>query len=106
MDWLHCNLCFCQPGNGIGYNLTNCGHIYCEKCVKEGCENRCKMCGAVCTAMKLTSKLKPEVECFFMDPIDLAKKHNKQLMQVMDFQRSHRKRLSSYIREKVIHLIF
>ena len=35
-DWLHCNICFRQPGDGVGFSLTNCGHVYCDKCVKTG----------------------------------------------------------------------
>ena len=35
-DWLHCNTCYKQPGDGRGYFLTNCGHLYCEGCQSKG----------------------------------------------------------------------
>ena len=35
-DWLHCNTCFKQPGDGRTYYLTTCGHIYCELCGSKG----------------------------------------------------------------------
>lgn len=36
VDWLHCNTCFKQPGDGTTYYLTSCGHIYCEVCSGKG----------------------------------------------------------------------
>ena len=33
-DWVHCNNCFVRPGGGKRFSLTNCGHIYCEDCVR------------------------------------------------------------------------
>lgn len=35
MDWINCNACFIQPGNGRKFHLTSCGHIYCDGCVYE-----------------------------------------------------------------------
>jgi len=35
-DWVHCNLCFKQPGGERKFSLTNCGHIYCEECLPSG----------------------------------------------------------------------
>ena len=32
-DWVHCNVCFRQPGDGKKFLLTSCGHIYCDKCI-------------------------------------------------------------------------
>ncbi|XP_064610386.1 probable E3 SUMO-protein ligase RNF212 [Liolophura sinensis] len=100
-DWVHCNLCFHQPGDGRKFFLTNCGHIYCELCLKEGTENKCKMCGSACSTIALSAKMKPDVEIFFTDPADILQKHRKQLLQVMEFQKNHRRRLNAYIRDKV-----
>ncbi|CAE1294675.1 unnamed protein product [Acanthosepion pharaonis] len=101
VDWLHCNLCFTQPGNGIKFSLTNCGHVYCEKCLTEGTKESCKMCKAVCSSILLTGKMKPDVEIFFGDPSELIKKQNKQLVQVMEFQKNHRRRFVTYLKDKV-----
>ena len=35
-DWVHCNICFHQPGDGCKFSLTSCGHIFCDKCVLKG----------------------------------------------------------------------
>lgn len=33
MDWVHCNSCYVQPEPGLPFCLTNCGHMYCCKCL-------------------------------------------------------------------------
>lgn len=101
-DWLHCNICFRQPGDGVGFSLTNCGHVYCDKCVKTACIDRCSMCGSVCDKISLTSKMKPEVEIFFTNPLDMFKKDMKKFMQVMDFQQNHRRRFLEHLRDKMM----
>ncbi|XP_046582817.1 RING finger protein 212B-like isoform X2 [Haliotis rubra] len=105
VDWLHCNLCFIQPGAGANFSLTNCGHIYCEKCLVEvdvsGCKERCRMCGSNCTIIKLSANMKPEVELFFTDPVDILRKCLKQAIQVLDFQKNHRGRMLSHFKGKV-----
>ncbi|KAJ8042004.1 hypothetical protein HOLleu_12965 [Holothuria leucospilota] len=99
-DWVHCNTCFCQPGDGRKFSLTNCGHMYCSECLTTGVKDTCRMCGNPCTYIPLTSKMKPEVEVFFCDPIEIIKKAHKQLSEVMDFQKNHRKRLTAYRKER------
>ncbi|XP_067650763.1 RING finger protein 212B-like [Haliotis asinina] len=101
VDWLHCNLCFIQPGAGAHFSLTNCGHIYCEKCLVDGCKERCRMCGSSCTIIKLSANMKPEVELFFTDPVDILRKCLKQAIQVLDFQKNHRARMLSHFKGKV-----
>ncbi|XP_071086907.1 E3 ubiquitin-protein ligase RNF212B-like [Haliotis cracherodii] len=101
VDWLHCNLCFIQPGAGANFSLTNCGHIYCEKCLIEGCKEQCRMCGSRCTIIKLSANMKPEVELFFTDPVDILRKCLKQAIQVFDFQKNHRGRMLSHFKGKI-----
>lgn len=103
-DWLHCNTCFRQPGEGIGFSLTNCGHIYCEKCVRVACNERCSMCGSVCDKITLSSKMKPEVETFFTNPLDLIKKDTKKSIQVMEFQHNHRRRFVEHQRKQIMKM--
>ncbi|KAK3579204.1 hypothetical protein CHS0354_022746 [Potamilus streckersoni] len=102
-EWFHCNTCFIQPGEGIMFHLTSCGHIYCEKCLKQTSgERRCCMCGSQYTAMMLTTEMKPEVEVYFTEPLDLVNKNLKclkQLIQVIDFQMNHRKRFFSHLKD-------
>lgn len=106
VDWLHCNICYHQPGDGLKFSLTSCGHIYCEKCtsqlqVSAGGQVKCKMCGIDCSTILLSGQMKPDVEVYFTDPSELVKRHNRQLLQVVDFQKNHRKRLHMFMRDKM-----
>lgn len=103
-DWLHCNTCFIQPGDGTKFLLTNCGHIYCEKCSSFACNDKCKMCGSVCKTTVLTGQMKPDIEVYFLSPQDLLKKSMKmmtQTIEVLDFQQNHRRRFISHLREQL-----
>ncbi|XP_038069611.1 probable E3 SUMO-protein ligase RNF212 isoform X2 [Patiria miniata] len=99
-DWVHCNQCFRKPGSEHTFYLTSCGHIYCDDCVKEGTKNQCHICGVPCSTIELSSKMKPEVEIFFEDPREIAKKQHRQLLQVMDFQKNHRQRFEAHKKEQ------
>ena len=52
------------------------------------------MCKAKCMVTPLKPNMPPDVQQFFMDPVDVAVKLHKQLLKVLDFQRSQRKRLT------------
>ncbi|OWF36567.1 RING finger protein 212B-like isoform X2 [Mizuhopecten yessoensis] len=101
MDWLHCNTCFHQPGDGGKFLLTSCGHIYCEKCIDQVTNGKCKMCGTACTTIPLSGQMKPDVELFFTNPMDLLKKEFRKIIQVMDFQHNQRRRFFSYLMDKL-----
>ncbi|XP_064635091.1 probable E3 SUMO-protein ligase RNF212 [Lineus longissimus] len=60
------------------------------------------MCGQPCTTIKLSSSMKPDVEVFFTDPGVLLRKHQKQVLQVMDFQKNHRERLTTHNMEELV----
>ncbi|XP_030831903.1 probable E3 SUMO-protein ligase RNF212 [Strongylocentrotus purpuratus] len=98
-DWVHCNTCFRQPGSGPKFALTNCGHIFCGDCLEGSTKEKCKMCGNPCTSITLSAKMKPDVELYFTDPAEILKKHQKQLVMVLDFQKNHRQRLTGHRRE-------
>ncbi|XP_074615954.1 E3 ubiquitin-protein ligase RNF212B-like [Acropora palmata] len=100
-DWVHCNSCFVRPSGGKRFSLTNCGHIYCEECLRAN-PNHCAMCNRACNSIVLSSQMKQEVEMYFTDPADLSKKYHSQLSQVMEFQKSHRQRLAAANEKKVL----
>ncbi|XP_035827321.1 probable E3 SUMO-protein ligase RNF212 isoform X2 [Aplysia californica] len=101
-QWLHCNSCFCQPDKGgVRFYLTNCSHIYCEKCVNACTKERCKLCRTQCTTLLLAGKMPKEVESMFSEPVDALQKFFKQFTQINDFQRSHQRRLWRHLREKM-----
>ncbi|XP_067137420.1 probable E3 SUMO-protein ligase RNF212 [Centruroides vittatus] len=102
-DWVHCNTCFSLLGSGKRFLLTSCGHIYCNDCAT-GSEMNCQICGNSCTTIHLTTQMKPDVEIYFMDPQDLLKKYMKQLQQIINFQNSHRMRLSAYFKKEILKI--
>ncbi|XP_033625596.1 RING finger protein 212B-like [Asterias rubens] len=100
-DWVHCNTCFHRPGvDPRKFYLTSCGHIFCSECLNEKTTLQCPVCGNQCTIISLSEKLKPEVEIFFQEPVNILRKQQKQLVQVLEFQASHNKRLAAHNREK------
>ncbi|CAL1541960.1 unnamed protein product [Lymnaea stagnalis] len=101
--WMHCNGCYCQPQPGVDlkFYLTNCSHLYCEKCVASCAKERCKVCRSQCTTLMLGGKLPKEVENLFSDPIDMHQKFNKQFHQTLEFQKSHQRRLVRQLKEKM-----
>lgn len=100
-DWVHCNSCYVRPGGGKLFSLTNCGHIYCADCLQAN-PDQCTICRRACNSIVLSSQMKPEVEMYFTNPIDLSKKYYTQLSQVLEFQKSHRERLAANIEKKVL----
>lgn len=104
-DWLHCNTCYKQPGDGRGYFLTNCGHLYCEGCQSKGWLENCLLCGTnKPSALKLTSKLTPPVDSYFAEPIKMLKQiysEIKQVLATMEFQHHQRKRYVSQLQKIV-----
>lgn len=100
-DWIHCNMCFKQPGNVIEGQLllTGCGHIFCKACYESGSKERCNLCRTPTSYLPLQKKMPPEVEKYFLSPIELSKRHYKTLFQVAEFQNGHRGRLMSHYKE-------
>ncbi|XP_062503261.1 RING finger protein 212B-like [Corticium candelabrum] len=105
MDWVHCNSCYIQPpAAGRRFCLTSCGHIFCDRCQQQS-ESRssCRLCGASCSTIVLSTKMKPEVEMYFTDPAETVKKATKNVLQVLDFQKSHRLRFLSHLKTSLQH---
>ncbi|KAJ1523906.1 hypothetical protein ONE63_010457 [Megalurothrips usitatus] len=97
MDWIHCNSCFVQPranNNPPKFHLTSCGHIFCDRCNQTATTNKCSVCEAQYTTTVLSSQLREEVRDFFADPEVLLSK----FVKVLQFQSSHRERISAFLR--------
>ncbi|XP_059471122.1 probable E3 SUMO-protein ligase RNF212 [Neocloeon triangulifer] len=93
MDWIHCNACGVQPSKDKSrkFQLTSCGHIFCNQCAEQNTNPACKVCGTKCTMIQLTSQMPPEIQHYFSDPDEVIKK----ALQIMSFQKGHRLRLAS-----------
>ena len=35
-SWVFCNRCFQPPQATSCFSLTNCGHVYCDACLRKG----------------------------------------------------------------------
>ena len=112
MDWIHCNGCYAQPGQRgqeqRRFLLTSCGHVFCAQCCMACANDKCKVCQSNCKMIPLSSKMKPDVEIFFTNPMELARRclasfrQAEQKMQtVSDFQHGHRQRLMEHMRSEV-----
>jgi len=103
-NWLHCNECFYQADKkGLKFYLTNCSHIYCERCVTDCTKDKCKLCKATCTSLPLAGKIPKRVEEMFTDPLENLKKNLNLFVQGYEFHRSHHKRLFRYLQQKGKH---
>lgn len=103
-NWLHCNQCFYQPDKkGFKFYLTNCSHIFCEKCVSSCTKDKCKLCGSQCTTLPLAGKIPKQVEDMFTDPLDHLKKNLKSFSQIYEFHKSHQRRILRHLQNKIKH---
>lgn len=101
MDWIHCNTCFALPAEGrTALFITNCGHLFCDGCLKKATDKKCCMCGQVYSStIPLSKEMKPDVQVYFQDPNELFKNGLKQIklsQQASEFQKGHSKRLHTY----------
>ncbi|XP_064221284.1 probable E3 SUMO-protein ligase RNF212 isoform X5 [Aotus nancymaae] len=78
-NWVFCNRCFQPPHRTSCFSLTNCGHVYCDACLRKGEKNECLICKVPCRTVLLS-------------------KH------ISEFQENHRKRLLAFYREKISRL--
>ena len=71
-----------------------------------------QVCKNKCMITPLRPNMSPDVQLFFMDPLEVATKLHKQLLKVLDFQKTQRKRLTGFptfkslIVNKFIRIIF
>lgn len=67
MNTFHCNNCLILLSRSNdkfrGY-LTNCQHIFCEKC-KEECMEKCRACGRICDLLEINDKMPPSARLLF-----------------------------------------
>lgn len=98
MDWVHCNNCYVQPGElEVKFFITNCGHIYCDNCLKSNTSEKCIVCQVKYASLPLSSNMNSEIEIYFHDPVISLKKQ----IKILEFQQNHRIRLLSYNKEKL-----
>ncbi|KAL7292456.1 RING finger protein 212B-like [Trichogramma pretiosum] len=87
MDWVRCNACWTKAeSKKLAFFLTQCGHVYCEKCVQKA-QERCFQCGTTNTvSLSLAEPMNPQIMHYFARPSDLLEK----VIQAEQFQDSQK----------------
>ncbi|XP_075399722.1 putative E3 SUMO-protein ligase RNF212 [Tenrec ecaudatus] len=101
---MFCNRCFQEPQQTTRFNLTSCGHVYCDVCLCKGKRNECVICKASCRTISLTKQTDSNVLAFFMGIDGLCAKYSKETSQISEFQEKHRRRLLAFYRERICKL--
>ncbi|XP_002131044.2 uncharacterized protein LOC100182936 isoform X1 [Ciona intestinalis] len=104
-DWLHCNACFIRIIHGpVSFSVTNCAHIFCNKCIERVANSTCTVCNKKCSAYTLLhNKMDPTTANYFKDPGELAQKAMNMFKlseDVRKFQATQRKSLLKAIVNK------
>ncbi|XP_059952612.1 probable E3 SUMO-protein ligase RNF212 [Mesoplodon densirostris] len=102
--WVFCNRCFQPPQGTTCFSLTNCGHVYCDVCLRKGKRNECLICKVPCRTVLLSKHTDSDIQSLFMGIDGLCRKYARETSQVSEFQEKHRRRLLAYYREKISHL--
>ena len=75
LSWVQCNKCMKKMNKyeGLRYGLTNCGHIYCENCLKNATQPKCFVCQAPSPrAIELNQHLRPELRRQFLAVVPVS----------------------------------
>ncbi|XP_058793522.1 RING finger protein 212B-like isoform X2 [Phymastichus coffea] len=85
MEWMRCNSCWLKVEEKQSlFHLTQCGHVYCDKCIMKA-EEKCFQCGSVGKiSLPLNEPLSPQIAHYFTRPTDLLEK----VIQAEQFQES------------------
>jgi len=96
--WVHCNNCVRGiEDRKLAFHFTNCGHIYCQRCVQKNTSEKCSVCGVPgVRTMVLSSNLPPNVVNMFTNALKLPQK----VYRAMEFQENQIKRTLHIFRGK------
>ncbi|CAN0483555.1 unnamed protein product [Rangifer tarandus platyrhynchus] len=103
-SWVFCNRCFQPPQVTSCFSLTNCGHVYCDVCLRKGKRDECLICKVACRTILLSKHTDSDIQALFMGIDSLCRKYAKETSQISEFQEKHRRRLLAFYGEKVSQL--
>ncbi|XP_053738494.1 RING finger protein 212B-like isoform X2 [Synchiropus splendidus] len=95
MEWFHCNQC--KVKSRTKFAVSSCGHICCEACINP---KQCTVCGANCSYLAITDKMRPEEKLYFKDPAKLFRSRLENIAQIVHFQQKQQERLIGHLKEK------
>ncbi|XP_020755123.1 probable E3 SUMO-protein ligase RNF212 isoform X8 [Odocoileus virginianus] len=99
-SWVFCNRCFQPPQATSCFSLTNCGHVYCDVCLRKGKRDECLICKVACRTILLSKHTDSDIQALFMGIDSLCRKYAKETSQISEFQEKHRRRLLAFYGEK------
>ncbi|XP_020755119.1 probable E3 SUMO-protein ligase RNF212 isoform X5 [Odocoileus virginianus] len=123
-SWVFCNRCFQPPQATSCFSLTNCGHVYCDVCLRKGKRDECLICKVACRTILLSKHTDSDIQALFMGIDSLCRKYAKETSQILhpvkkmgnlachsqdsaqpdkyisEFQEKHRRRLLAFYGEK------
>ncbi|XP_034964165.1 probable E3 SUMO-protein ligase RNF212 isoform X2 [Zootoca vivipara] len=100
-----CNACFQKPQRASQkFCLTNCGHVVCEQCLRNGKKDECVICRAPCRTIVLSKKVNSNIQLLFTEIDGLCKTYSKEITQIAHFQEKHRRRLLANYKGKITKL--
>ncbi|XP_043304490.1 probable E3 SUMO-protein ligase RNF212 isoform X1 [Cervus elaphus] len=103
-SWVFCNRCFQPPQATSCFSLTNCGHVYCDVCLRKGKRDECLICKVACRTILLSKHTDSDIQALFMGIDSLCRKYAKETSQISEFQEKHRRRLLAFYGEKISQL--
>ncbi|XP_055445289.1 probable E3 SUMO-protein ligase RNF212 isoform X6 [Bubalus kerabau] len=104
-SWVFCNRCFQPPQATSCFSLTNCGHVYCDACLRKGKRDECLICKVACRTVLLSKHTDPNIQALFMGVDSLCMKYAKETSQISEFQEKHRRRLLAFYGEKSLDCV-
>uniref|UniRef100_H2YPW8 RING-type domain-containing protein n=1 Tax=Ciona savignyi TaxID=51511 RepID=H2YPW8_CIOSA len=103
-DWLHCNACYIRIiHKPESFSVTNCAHIFCNKCVAKAAGSMCVVCNRKCSFTLLHVKMPANTAIYFKEPKELVTKAMEMLKlseDVRKFQSLQRKSLMKALTSK------
>ncbi|XP_020755116.1 probable E3 SUMO-protein ligase RNF212 isoform X2 [Odocoileus virginianus] len=82
-SWVFCNRCFQPPQATSCFSLTNCGHVYCDVCLRKGKRDECLICKVACRTILLSKHTDSDIQALFMGIDSLCRKYAKETSQIL-----------------------
>ncbi|KAJ8783511.1 hypothetical protein J1605_009216 [Eschrichtius robustus] len=79
--WVFCNRCFQPPQGTVCFSLTNCGHVYCDVCLRKGKRDECLICKVPCRTVLLSKRTDSDIQALFMGIDGLCRKYARDTSQ-------------------------
>ncbi|XP_066260806.1 probable E3 SUMO-protein ligase RNF212 [Euwallacea similis] len=104
MNWVFCNKCSLKYDPQVKYFLSECGHIFCAKCITlpgpAGYSKDCRICNKSVSVMELSQHMDNQAQMFFW-PLENVMEHS---LKIFNFQSMHRSLFAESLNRKYTYL--